>query len=91
MAIKKSFGADFKARVALLALQEDRTVSEISSEYGVHAVQINRWKKIVRENLSQLFMENAGRCDHLELIEKLYRNIGELKVENDWVKKKLGL
>lgn len=91
MGIKKSFGAEFKAKVALLALRENRTVAEISSEHGVHSVQINRWRKIAQEGLSQVFLENAGKCDHLGLIEKLYRKIGELEVENDWIKKKLGL
>lgn len=92
--MKKSFGPELKAKIALLALRENQTMSEISSEHGVHPVQISRWKKILQEGASLIFQERKGfgmRCEHPELIEKLYRNIGELKVENDWIKKKLGL
>ena len=89
--MKKSFGSEFKAKVVLLALREDKSISEISSEHGVHAVQIGRWKKIAQENLKVVFSEGAQKCDHAALIEKLYQNIGELKVENDWIKKKLGI
>lgn len=91
MKVRKSFGSELKAKVALLALRENQTMAEISSAHGVHPIQISRWKKIAQENLSFVFSERLGKCDHLELIEKLYRNIGELKVENDWIKKKLGL
>jgi transposase len=57
----------------------------------VHAVQILRWKKLAQESLPQIFSGKLGKCNHDELIEKLYRNIGEITVENDWIKKKLGL
>lgn len=93
MGVKKHFSSELKSKVALAALRENQTVAEISSEYGVHAVQIQRWKKIAREGISRLFGEGSKlklSCEHEELIGKLYRNIGELKVENDWFKKKLG-
>lgn len=94
MGIRKKHTNEFKARVVLAALREDRTNSELSSEYGVHPVQIGLWKKAAIRNLAQLF---EGKTNHKSdneqkaLIEKLYGKIGEIEVENDWLKKKLGL
>ena len=92
MGIKKSFGSEFKAKVGLAAIREVQTIAEISSEHGVHPTQIHRWKRVIQEGSGRLFQEGFGVDQgQAELIEKLYRNIGELKVENDWLKKKLGL
>lgn len=91
MKVKKHFGSEFKAKMALLALREDRSLAELASTHGVHSVQISRWKKQAQEKLSMVFSGKLVQCEHKELIDKLYRQIGELTVENDWVKKKLGL
>lgn len=94
MEIRKKHTNEFKAKVVLAALREDRTKSELASEYGVHPVQIGMWKKSVTQNLAQLFDANGKRGNEKEqkaLIEKLYSKIGEIEVENDWLKKKLGL
>ena len=91
MRIKESVSPELKAKIALLAMREDQTMAEIASEHGVHPNQISQWKKIAQENLSKVFSDKSRKCEHPELIEKLYRNIGELKVENDWIKKKLGI
>ena len=95
MGIKKSHTNEYKAKVALAALREDRTLSELGSEYGVHPITIGLWKKAVVQGLPRLFegehASNGKEKEQKVLIEKLYGKIGEIEVENDWIKKKLGL
>ena len=95
MGIKKNHTNEFKAKVVLAALREDRTLSELSSEYGVHPIQIGLWKKKMIGGAPRLFAEGGSSLSvdkgQKELIEQLYRKIGEVEVENDWFKKKLGL
>jgi len=90
---KKRYGSKFKARVALEAIKEGKTAAELASKYGVHASQITRWKKHVVENLPELFSNTheKAREDAEKLQAELYRQIGQLKVELDWLKKKSGL
>ena len=90
---RKRYSGSFKAQVAVAAIRGDRTMSELSSEYGVHANIISKWKKQVMEGLPQLLSGRtapAGRNQE-ELISRLYQEIGQLKVELDWLKKKSGL
>lgn len=91
MVMRKKFSGDFKAKVALTAFREDSTISELSGRFGVHPNQISKWKSQAREGLPTIFSQ--GRQSNGALQEKnseeLYRAIGELKVENDWLKKKL--
>lgn len=95
MGIKKRHTNEYKAKVVLAALREDRTNSELASEYGVHPIQIGLWKKVVKASLARLFDAKGASHGHdkekQSLIEKLYGKIGEVEVENDWLKKKLGL
>ena len=88
---KPNYTPVFKAKVVLEALREVKTSSELSSLYGVHPVQIRHWKSHVSKNLPELF--NNHKADHQQqaLVEELYRHIGQLKVELDWLKKKSGL
>lgn len=90
---RKRHGADVKARVALEALKEQRTVNEIAALYEVHPVQVSQWKKQAREGLADLF--SAGRArdekDDEALRDRLYQEIGQLKVELDGLKKKFRL
>ena len=90
---RKRHGADFKARVALEALKEQRTVNEIAALYEVHPVQVSQWKKQAREGLADLFSTGRVRDekDEESLRDRLYQEIGQLKVELDWVKKKFRL
>jgi transposase-like protein len=90
--IRKSYDGNFKARVALEAIRGDRTVAEISAIYGVHPNQIGKWKKQALDELPKIF---SGRNEKAEvqrkdLTDQLYRQIGQLNVELDWLKKKAG-
>jgi len=88
---EKKYDATFKAKVALEAIKGERTIAEIASETGVHPNQINMWKKQVIEELPGIF--SSGKKHHQEKSEELetelYKQIGQLKVELDWLKKNL--
>ena len=81
----------FKAKVALEALKEQLTIEEICKKYDVHPSQVNTWKQSFKENSSIIFEGSIKpKSDKSEeLIQQLYAQIGELKVANDWLKKKL--
>lgn len=88
---RKSFSKEFKAKVAMEAFKGLKTTAELSSEYGVHATQITQWKNQLRENITHVFEGKNGPEERQkdQLIDKLYRQIGELQVQNEWLKKKL--
>jgi len=90
--IRKSYSPAFKAKVALEAIKEEETVAELASRYSVHPVQIRRWKKAAMERMIELFTDGKGKQmkEKNLLIEELYKEIGQLKVELDWLKKKAG-
>jgi len=91
---RKRYGAALKAKVALEAIKGQRTVSEIASEYGVHPNLITKWKKQVIEESPSIFSDKEKKegveKQSQELEAELYRQIGQLKVELDWLKKKSG-
>ena len=88
--MRKSYDATFRAKVALEAVKGEKTLAELSSEYGVHPNQIRNWRKQLLEMLPDLFTDRRKKRDkdQEELISELYRQIGQLKVELDWLKKK---
>jgi putative transposase len=88
---RKRHDPAFKAKVAGEALKGIKTLSELSAEYGVHPVQISAWKKKLVDNMTDIFATKADKTSQDAEKEKaeLYRQIGQLKVENDWMKKKL--
>ena len=88
--IRKSYSAAFKAKVALEVIKKEKTISQLSSEYGVHANQINQWRKRLLEELPEIFSKKRQKTekDNEDLQDELYRQIGQLKVELDWLKKK---
>ena len=88
--IRTNYSASLKAKVALGAVKKEKTISQLSSEYGVHANQINQWRRRLLEELPDIFSKKRKRKqeDAEELQSELYRQIGQLKVELDWLKKK---
>jgi putative transposase len=78
-----------KVKVALEALKGEKTTAEITAKYGIHSTQINNWKKAVLEVIPDVFSSKRKRQedDQQALIDELYRQIGQLKVENDFLKK----
>lgn len=82
----------FKAQVVLAMLKSDKTRGQIATEFGIHPTQADKWKQKALAALPTLFTEGAG--DELKarekLIEELYRQLGKLKYEAEWLKKKIG-
>lgn len=91
--MRKSFSPDFMAKVALAAIKGDMSTAELSSRYEVHRSQINNWRKRALEELREIFRGKRDKSlkDNEKLVNELYRQIGQLKVENDWLKKKAAL
>ena len=90
---RKVHTPEFKAKVGLEALRGAKTVNEIAQQYGVHPVQIGQWKKEIQEQARTLFEGKRGPkpvAAHQEP-DLLYSEIGKLKVELDWLKKKSGI
>ncbi|MFH1615935.1 MAG: IS3 family transposase [Planctomycetota bacterium] len=88
--MRKGYEGAFKAKVALEALKGEKTLAQLSSEFGVHANQIRQWRKQLLKELPKLFSDRRqkGEQEKDDLISELYRQIGQLKVEVDWLKKK---
>jgi putative transposase len=87
---RKSHSASFKAQVALAAVKGDKTVSALASLHGVHPTLIHSWKKQLLAGAEELF-ESGGRKasgEHEAIEAQLYEQIGRLKTELDWLKKK---
>ena len=87
---RKTFSKELKARVALEALRSEKTVAQLASEYGVHATQINAWRKQALEGLPELLERAHGSDVKAQEVEKeqLYQQIGKLQVEVEWLRKK---
>jgi transposase len=90
---RKFHTAEFKAKVGLEALRGVKTINEIGQEYSVHPVTVGQWKKEIQEQAKTIFEGKRGSkpiAAHREP-ELLYSEIGKLKVELDWLKKKSGI
>ena len=87
---RKAHAAVFKAQVALAALKGDKTVNELASQHAVHATLIHAWKKQLLAGAEDLFSNGskAAAEDHEAVQAQLYEQIGRLKMELDWLKKK---
>jgi len=90
---RKKHSAEFKAKIALEAAKGLKTINEIASEAEVHPTQVTLWKKQLIEEASTLFASSRGQKEKSQedLTAALYQQIGQLKVELDWVKKKSGI
>ena len=89
---KKTFSAEFKAKVAIEALKGHKTTNELATEFEVHATQINSWKKQLLDGSKELFSEKKEKDAESVIQERdrLYTQVGRLAVELDWLKKKTG-
>jgi len=89
---RQSYSKEFKARVALDALKGQKTASEIASEYQIHPNQVSQWKKKALVGMAESFAR--GKSNEVEDMERerdrLYRKVGQLQVEVDWLKKVTG-
>jgi transposase-like protein len=90
---RKNFSGELKAKVALEAIKGTKTVNEIGQDFGVHPTQVGLWKKELQEQAASLFDNKRGPkpVDPSSNPERLYSEIGRLKMELDWLKKKSGI
>ena len=89
---RRKFKADFKAKVAIAAIKEQHTIEEICKKFEIHPTQANLWKREFLANAAQLFDKENKHIEQEEQekkLQELYAQIGQLKVENDFLKKKL--
>ncbi len=87
---RKNYSSELKAKIGLEAIKGFKSINEISKEYRVHPNQISNWKKKLLEELPSIFDNSRGPKTDVssELVDQLYRQIGKLQVEVDWLKKK---
>jgi len=90
--MRKSYSSALKAKIVLEAIKEEKTSEELGSQYKIHPSLIRRWKSQLKENLPNMFTSGKNREEREkeELVEMLYRELGKLKLEYEWLKKKLG-
>ena len=88
--VRKVHTTDFKAKIALEAIRQQKTINELTAEHGVHATQINAWKKQALTAISGAFSSkrDQARASQQDEIDELHRQIGQLIAERDWLKKK---
>jgi transposase-like protein len=90
---RKQHSPQFKARVVIEAIRGQKTLSQLASQFKVHPIQIAKWRKAALEQMPELFVDGrtrklrSGETDNNDL----YEEIGRLKVELDWLKKKVGM
>ena len=95
--LRRQFDGKFKTKVVIESLRERKTLSEICKEYDLHPNQISDWKKMVLDELPSLFEKGENRSNKSQVIDieavtsPLFQQIGQLKVELDYLKKKCGI
>jgi transposase len=90
MPVRKTYTGQFKGNVAIAAVKAEHTLSELATQYEVHPNQIKHWKSYLLEHVGELFEDQRRQKekDKDAMLDELYKQIGQLKVELDWVKKK---
>lgn len=92
---RRRFSPELKKKIALEAIKEQRTINELANEYEVHPVQISKWKKQLLDGAISIFEDPRKREGDLKKQEQqesvLQQKVGQLVIENDWLKKKLAL
>jgi transposase len=88
--VRKQHGVDFKKKVALEAIRQQKTINQITAEFGIHSTQVNNWKKLAMDAISQAFMSETKlkQQDRQPEIDELHRQLGQVIAERDWLKKK---
>jgi transposase len=91
---RRKFSPEQKARIVLEILKEEMSVSQLSSEHGIHANVLNRWKSEAVQNLSQLFIDDRKgitkmKNEYEQKIDELYAEVGKLTTQLSWLKKKI--
>jgi transposase-like protein len=88
---RRQHGAEFKARVAVAALREDKTLAQLASQYEVHPMQISKWKRQALTGLGEIFDKGFGKDsrEEGELEKDLYAKIGRLEMDVEFLQKKL--
>lgn len=88
--VRKRPTAAFKAKVAVEAIRQQKTINELTAEYGIHATQINAWKKLALATIPEAFsrQKEKGQQSQPAEIDELHRQIGQRVAERDWLKKK---
>jgi len=92
---RKRLSASQKAQIVLEVIREEKSVSQIAAENGIHPNQIHKWKKQALEDFAQLFeddrkSERAREAEHEKQVQELYAEIGQLSAQLSWLKKKSG-
>jgi transposase len=86
---RRVYGAPFKAKVALAAAKGDRTTAQLASQFGIHTSQVTSWKKQLMAQVAELFADGRQRrADQATGEQELFEQIGRLKMEVEWLKKK---
>jgi len=89
---RNQYSAEFKAKVALEALRNDQTVAELATRFGVHPTMINAWKRLLVESAAEIFQRcQKSKKQNEPRVDELYRQIGKLQVECDFLSRKLSL
>ena len=89
---RKKYSAEFKAKVALAALRNEQTMAELATHFGVHPTMISNWKRSLLDGAADIFDKGQkSRKQNESQVDELYRQIGQLKVEKDFLSKKLSL
>jgi transposase len=89
---RKKYSKELKARITLDAIKGQKTIAELASEYGVHANQISIWKKQLLDSTPTAFSKGKDKDREKQEVERdhLYKKVGQLQIEVDWLKKKTG-
>ena len=87
---RKQYNPAFKAKVALAAIRNEETISELASRFGVHPTMINTWRRALLDGATEVFDKGQkSRKETEKQVDELYRQIGQLKVERDFLAKGL--
>jgi transposase-like protein len=92
MPMKKQYTPEFKGQVVKEILKEEKTMTQIAAEYGVHPVQLSQWKKMALDNLATVFVDQRKAVKQQQAqeqkMDRLYSQVGKLTTQLEWIKKK---